>query len=80
MARAVLLSGVNPRPQAKSELFKFFFRKTDAEKKKKTPPGAEAASAPACLFFIFFRVHLPKKKLKQLGFRRGLIAIFQLQC
>ena len=30
-----LLSGVNPRPQAKSELFKFFFRKTDQGGSKK---------------------------------------------
>ena len=34
------------------------------------------AGCGACLFFIFFRVRLPKKKLRQLGFGVGYLRFF----
>ena len=63
--------------QGKSEFFEFFFRKTDAVRKKKTPPGPSLSEAPGCLFFFLIGLRLPKKKLRKLGF--ALVNQLQLQ-
>ena len=57
---------------AKTELSKFFFRKTVAEKKKKTPPGAlpgKAHAWPKKNSSVF----VSQKKLRQLGFGVGYL-------